>query len=198
MYPWGVPKLWTETIEEHRHDVRAAILEATWALVTEQGLTAVKMSQVAERTGIGRATLYNYFPDVESILLAWHERHVAHHLEQLQKVRDRTGDPHQRLEVVLTEYATIAQHRGLHALDLVNLLHQDRHVTGAQQQLMELICDLLTEAVAAGDVRDDIAPEELAQYCMHALTAASRLTSEAATARLVAVTLAGLRSPTER
>ena len=59
-------------------------------------------------------------------------------------------------------------------------------------------CDLLVEAVAAGDVRDDIAPQELTQYCLHALTAASSLTSKAALARLVAVTLAELRAPTER
>ena len=38
------------------------------------------MSQIAEQTGIGRATLYKYFPDVEAILLAWHERQVTGHL----------------------------------------------------------------------------------------------------------------------
>jgi hypothetical protein len=34
-------------------------------------------------SGIGRATLYTYFPNVESILAVWHERHVASHLAQL-------------------------------------------------------------------------------------------------------------------
>jgi AcrR family transcriptional regulator len=37
------------------------------------------MSQIAAETGIGRATLYKYFPDVEAILVAWHERQVAEH-----------------------------------------------------------------------------------------------------------------------
>lgn len=188
-----MPKLWNATVEEHRQDVRKAILDATWSLITEKGLPAVKMSHVAERTGIGRATLYKYFPDVESILLAWHDRHVSHHLERLQTIRDQGGDARHRLEAVLSEYATIAQRRGLHAADLVVLLHRDRHVTEAQQQLMELIRALLIDAVLAGEVRDDVTSEELAQYCMHALTAASSVTSEAALARLVAVTLAGLR-----
>jgi hypothetical protein len=31
-------------------------------------------------SGIGRATLCKYFPNVESILAVWHERHVASHL----------------------------------------------------------------------------------------------------------------------
>jgi hypothetical protein len=42
-------------------------------------------------------------------------------------------------------------------------------------------------------VRDDIGPDELANYCVHALTAAGSLPSTAAVRRLVTVTLAGLR-----
>ncbi|WP_372497076.1 hypothetical protein [Streptomyces shenzhenensis] len=52
---------------------------------------------------------------------------------------------------------------------------------------------LLTEAAEAGELRDDVAPTELASYCPHALTAAGGLPSEAAVHRLVTVTLAGLR-----
>jgi hypothetical protein len=69
------------------------------------------------------------------------------------------------------------------------------HVTEAQQQVHDMIDDLLTEAAETGDVRGDIAPEELARYCLYALGAASRLPSEAAVRRLVSVTLAGLRPP---
>jgi hypothetical protein len=56
-----------------------------------------------------------------------------------------------------------------------------------------LIRDLLTEAAETGDLRDDIPPDELASYCLHALEAASSMSSKAAVSRLVAVTLAGLR-----
>jgi hypothetical protein len=52
---------------------------------------------------------------------------------------------------------------------------------------------LLTEAAANGDLRDDVSPDELAGYCLHALGAARTLPSKAAVRRLVAVTLAGLR-----
>lgn len=56
-----------------------------------------------------------------------------------------------------------------------------------------MLKDLLTKAAAAGHVRDDVAPGELASYCLHALAAAGSLPSEAAVRRLVTVTLAGLR-----
>src|SRR6266581_7444580 len=100
-----VPKLWNDTIEEHRRAVRDATLDTTAALVAERGLASVTMSQIAERTGIGRATLYKYFPDVEAILVAWHERQVAGHLEHLAEVRDRAGDSGARLKAVLEGYA---------------------------------------------------------------------------------------------
>ena len=68
-------------------------------------------------------------------------------------------------------------------------------VTAAQEQVHDMIKDLLIEAAETGDVRDDVAPEELAIYCLHALAAASSLPSKAAVRRLVTVTLAGLRPP---
>jgi hypothetical protein len=58
-----------------------------------------------------------------------------------------------------------------------------------------LLRDVLRDAAQAGEVRDDVAPDELAAYCLHALRAAGSLPSEASVRRLVTVTLAGLRPP---
>jgi AcrR family transcriptional regulator len=193
-----MPNLWKETMEAHRVAVRDAILDTTWALVAEHGLTSVTMSQIAEKTGIGRATLYKYFPDVEAILLAWHERHVSGHLQYLAEVREQAGDARERLEAVLEAYALISHERFSHehpGTELAVFLHRGEHVVQAQQQLIDLIRDQLIEAAETDDVRDDIAPEELASYCLHALAAARSLPSKAAVRRLVTVTLAGLRPP---
>jgi len=193
-YTRGVPKLWNDTVEAHRREVRDAILDTTAALVDRHGLLSVTMSQIAENTGIGRATLYKYFPDVEAILRAWHERQIDHHLTQLAVARDQAGTPGERLEAVLSAYASIAHEtHGHNDTELAALLHRDEQVTRAEQHLREMIRGLLTEAQKAGDVRDDVAPEELTSYCLHALTAAGRLRSKAAVARLVDVILAGVR-----
>ena len=186
-----MPKLWTETIEAHRRAVREATLDTTAALVAEHGLASVTMSQIAGETGIGRATLYKYFPDVEAILVAWHERQIARHLGYLAHVRDQAGGPGERLEAVLGAYAFINHEH--HGTELAALLHRGEHVARARQQLQAFVQDLLTEAAQAGDVRDDVAPAELASYCLHAVTAASGLPSKAAVHRLVQVTMSGLR-----
>jgi AcrR family transcriptional regulator len=194
-YAEQVPKLWNETIEAHRRAVRDATLDTTAALVAEHGLAAVSMSQIAERTGIGRATLYKYFPDVEAILLAWHERQVAQHLEHLAQVRDQAGDPSTRLEAVLEAYAFLHHDvRSARGTQLAAFLHRDEHVVRAQQHLHGFVKHLLIEAAGA-DVRSDVPPDELVEYCLHALMAATALPSKAAVRRLVALTLAGLRPP---
>jgi AcrR family transcriptional regulator len=190
-----VPRLWNETIEAHRRDVRDAILDTTAALVTEHGLRSVTMAQIAEQTGIGRATLYKYFPDVEAILVAWHDRHVASHLQHLTAARDAATDPGTRLHAVLAAYAHVVHGMShqRHGTDLTALVHRDEHVAQAQQQLHDLVHDVLTEATHTGDARADVTPDELATYCLHALAAAGDLTSTAAVGRLVALTLAGLQ-----
>jgi len=72
-------------------------------------------------------------------------------------------------------------------------LHRGEHVTQAQRHLLGFIADLLAQAAQAGDIRDDVAPAELAGYCLHALNAAASLPSQAAVERLMTVTIAGLR-----
>ncbi len=186
-----VPKLWTDTIEAHRQAVREATLDSTATLVAEHGLSAVTMSRIAEETGIGRATLYKYFPDVEAIMTAWHERHITQHLQQLAAVRDQAAPPTARLEAVLRHYAEISYQRN--DTELAALLHRGEHVVRAQHQLRDLIRDLLIEGAKTGELRDDVAPDELATYCLHALTAAGNLPSKAAVQRLLEVTLSGLR-----
>lgn len=189
-----MPKLWNETIDTHRAAVRTAVLDTTAALVAEHGPTSVTMSQIAKEAGIGRATLYKYFPDVEAILLAWHERQITEHLGHLSDVRDQAGAPGERLEAVLKAFALIAhESRGHRDTEVAALLHRGPHVTHAQQQLHDMIKSLLTEGAQAGGLRDDIAPDELANYCLHALTAAGNLPSKAAVHRLVTITMAGMR-----
>jgi AcrR family transcriptional regulator len=195
-YTHAVPKLWSETIEAHRRDVRQAILDTTAALAAEHGLLSVTMSQIAEETGIGRATLYKYFPDVESILFAWHEQQITSHLQELEEVRDRGGTALERLEGVLERFARISQeNRGHHDSELARFLRRDENVARAQDRVQRLIAELIVEGAHAGDLRHDVPPDELATYCVQALSAAASLQSRAAVRRLVDVTLSGLTQP---
>jgi AcrR family transcriptional regulator len=186
-----VPRLWEHTVEAHRRAVRDAAVDAAAALVAERGLVSVTMTEVARRTGIGRATLYKYFSDVESILIAWHERQVGRHLERLIAVRDEAGDASRRVRAVLETYALLASQTP--HTDLATVLHRGEHALRAQLKVRHVITDVLADGVRAGVVRDDIPVAELARYCLHALSAAATLGSNDTVERLVTVTLAGLK-----
>jgi AcrR family transcriptional regulator len=196
-----VPRLWSETIESHRRAVRDAALDAAAEVATRRGLASTTMSEIAEAAGIGRATLYKYFADVESVLLAWHERQVSSHLAELEEVRDR-AHPARRLDAVLEAYALHQRERAGSAL--TPFLHpepsqhrpggheDDGHLREAHQHLSDLVTELITDRVRDGAIRDDVPPRELATYCLHALSAAAALKSTAAVSRLCTVVLAGI------
>ncbi|HZJ10721.1 MAG TPA: hypothetical protein VFD39_13560, partial [Trueperaceae bacterium] len=134
---------------------------------------------------------YKYFADAEALLLAWHERQVSNHLDRLTEIRDGTDAVDERLEKVLEAFALIAHEHPVG--ELVSHLHHQEHVMHAQQRLHDFIRKLLSEAVESGVVRNDVAPDELANYCLHSLTAASHMPSRDGVRRLVTVTLTGLR-----
>lgn len=194
LYDAMVPSRWDETMDAHRQGVREAILDATWGLVDEHGLLSVTMAQVAEHAGVGRATLYKYFPNVEAILVAHHDRHVAGHLQQLRSIADDVREePEERLNSLLHAYGFICfQRRGHGSHELLALLHRHEHVVDAEEQIRGLFRDALVRVADANGLRAQASPDELAYYCLHALGAAGSVRSEAAVARLVAVTLRGL------
>lgn len=189
-----MPKLWTGTIEKHREQVRAAVISATAALVADRGLRGVTMSRIAEDSGIGRATLYKYFPDVESILAAWHEDQVGGHLESLASLAHQDGSPDSRLRAVLEAFAVMTYKSAQHSngADLMAMAHRSDHVMRAEAHLQGLFSALIQEGARAGLLRSDVAAGELATYSLSALSAARRLGSVAAVRRLVAVIMTGL------
>lgn len=194
VYAIGMPKIWSRTIEAHRDAVREATIAATAALVTQHGLSGVTMSQIAKDTGIGRATLYKYFPDVESILVAWHDQRIDAQLTELVRVRDRTDGAGARLDTVLTSYAKAIRTAHPPADPAAGTLHRGAHVATAHQRLHEFVRELIADAAAVGDLPGDAHADELADFCLHALEAA-RGRNPAAVRRLVRATLAGLGAP---
>ena len=192
-----MPKIWSQTIEAHRDAVREATIKATAALVAAHGLTGVTMSQIAKQTGIGRATLYKYFADVDSILRAWHERQVDEHLERLVQVRDGAVGAAERLQAVLDAYAQATSHRQAHDGNAAEALHRSDHVDAAHERLHGFVRELIEDAASAGAARRDVPADELTLYALHALAAASSLSDPAAVRRLVRTVLRGLGSDDE-
>jgi AcrR family transcriptional regulator len=131
-YTRSVPQLWEDAVGQHRTATRDAALQAAGALIAEHGLAGVTMAQVAQRAGIGRATLYKHFADLGAVVTAWHHRRIAEHLAALSEVRVQPGTAVERLEAVLRAWAGIVRESGSHqGSELAVLLHRDPHVEQA-------------------------------------------------------------------
>ena len=55
---------------EGQDATRERIVEATAALHSEQGVAATSYLQIAERAGVGAATVYRHFPTLGSLVMA--------------------------------------------------------------------------------------------------------------------------------
>jgi AcrR family transcriptional regulator len=68
---------------EDKEQRRNAILDAAEKLFLKHPERMASVSEVAAAAGLGKGTVYLYFPSKEEMLLALHERHVAHFFANL-------------------------------------------------------------------------------------------------------------------
>ncbi len=86
------------------------ILTATAHILTEAGYAKASTNRIAERAGISIGSLYQYFPNKESLVTALRARHVSNMMAVIEsKLRDHFDAP---IAVVLPEIvkASIAAH----------------------------------------------------------------------------------------
>lgn len=67
---------------------RRNIIRAGVDLMIEKGFKSATMREIARRSKIGEATIYNYFPTKESILFAYYEDHFICCTEKLKEIED--------------------------------------------------------------------------------------------------------------
>jgi AcrR family transcriptional regulator len=87
-----------------------AILEATTHILTQEGYEKANTNRIAERAGISIGSLYQYFPNKESLMAALMERHSSEIAELVEsKLKDLFDAP---LETAIPELvkAVIAAH----------------------------------------------------------------------------------------
>jgi AcrR family transcriptional regulator len=178
-----MPRIWADTIDTHRRQVNDAILDATAELIAEQGPLSVAMSAIAERAGIGRATLYKYFPDVESILIAWHTRDFSEHLERLQALSQAEAVTlNDLVAFVRVQRRDHPRHKGTDVLGpLVHSLAGSHGVLEAaiEPEIVAVLTDLLARLARQKEVRDDQDPELLARWVLYAVHAPPDLDDQA-------------------
>jgi AcrR family transcriptional regulator len=89
--PLGKTGKGEQTIRKHKARQIARIVEAAMQLIHAEGLGGLNISGIAAAAGVTRQTVYNYFPDVESILIQALDAHASaarQHLDEVLKDAD--------------------------------------------------------------------------------------------------------------
>lgn len=170
------------------------IIMATLALIAEDGLGSLTMMQIAEAAGVARQTLYNHYPDIDSIVaeaIGRHNRESTEMLEAVMRVVDR---PEDKLEQLVRHSVSIGAHAH-HAPGIEHGLS-----AGARATLREYddaldmrIRELLEDGQESGSFRADLSPDVDAALIRHMLDGLGEQ-SAAAPDDAAAIAIAGSRT----
>jgi len=87
-------------LTESREDKKARIMEAAISVFSRKGFPGATMDDVASEAGLGKGTLYLYFPSKEDLLkeILAGGLHILR--KRLQEIADDTGSARERLEAM--------------------------------------------------------------------------------------------------
>lgn len=83
------------------------VLDCTWELIREAGLSGVTVRRVAERVGFSEAALYRHFPSKQALLLALLDRLADRLLEPLDRIARQDSPAAERLRQILFHHVGV-------------------------------------------------------------------------------------------
>src|SRR5712664_1239826 len=154
-----------EPVRKPRADAirnRERVLEAAKAVFSAGGPEA-SLEAVARRAGVGIGTLYRHFPTREALFEAVYRREVQQ-LSELAEQLKSEADPVDALRRWLrSNVEFVATKKGMSAALALAVQSSSELHAFSFDRLTKAIGALLDRAVAAGEIRSDISPEDIQQ-----------------------------------
>lgn len=85
---------------EHK-DVPEAILDATGTLLERYGYKKMTVDDIAQEAGIGKGTIYSYFPSKQEVALSWIGRQNGRLFDELSAIADGVDSQEDKLRKIL-------------------------------------------------------------------------------------------------
>jgi AcrR family transcriptional regulator len=199
--PSGIKPLDEKGSRKPRADAarnRERVLEAAKTVFSAGGPEA-SLEAVARTAGVGIGTLYRHFPTREALFEAVYRREV----QQLADLAERLKEEEQPVEALRqwmrSNVRFVATKKGMSAALALAAYKPSDLFSYSFDQLTRAAGGLLDRAVAAGDIREDISPEDLIRALVGMCYMHDQPGWQKSVLRLVDVFIDGLRSrPTKR
>lgn len=147
--------------QRRRAQTRIEIARAALQLFLEKGFDAVTAAEIAARSGVSRATFFNYFPRKE-LILAEFARSRAERVERLLESHPRLRPA--RLVELFSGFGRENESQLMSARALIPPLAARPCVQDAVRPLQERVISRIASALAAsGSLRAGVAPRTFAE-----------------------------------
>jgi AcrR family transcriptional regulator len=170
------------------------LLEAARTVFSAGGPEA-SLEAVARAAGVGIGTLYRHFPTREALF----EAVYRHEVKQLANLAERLSKGGTQPVEALRQWMRsvvrfVATKKGMSAALALAIAKDSDLVSSSSDQLAQAIGMLLEHAIAAGEIRDDVSPEDLLRTIVGMCYTHDQPGWQKNVLRLVDVFVDGLRS----
>jgi AcrR family transcriptional regulator len=187
------------TIRRPRADAirnRERVLEAAKAVFSAGGPDA-SLEAVAERAGVGIGTLYRHFPTREALFEAVYRREVQHLSELAEQLKSEAAPVEALRRWLRSNVEFVATKKGMLAALALTVHGSSELYAHTFDRLTNAVGALLDRAVAAGEIRGDISPEDLLRALVGMCYMHDQPGWQKSVLRLVDVFVDGLRVQTK-
>jgi len=171
---------------------RERVLEAAKVVFSAGGAEA-SLEAVARAAGVGIGTLYRHFPTREALFEAVYRREVQQ-LADLAEQLKQDAKPIDALRQWMRSIVKfVATKKGMSAALTLAVDKNSKLFSSSADRLAQTVGGLLDRAIAAGEIRDDISPEDLLRAVVGMCYMHDQPGWQTSVSRLVDVFVDGLR-----
>src|SRR5258708_31040349 len=139
---------------------RERVLEAAKVVFSAGGAEA-SLEAVARAAGVGIGTLYRHFPTREALFEAVYRREVQQLADQAEQLK-REAEPTEALRQWMRSIVRfVATKKGMSAALALVAYKNSELLSYSFDRLTRAVGGLLDRAMATGEIRDDVSPEDL-------------------------------------
>ena len=139
---------------------RERVLEAA-KVVFSAGGAGASLEAVARAAGVGIGTLYRHFPTREALFEAVYRREVQQLADLAEQLKQEAKPIDALRQWMRSIVKFVATKKGMSAALTLAVDKNSKLFSSSADRLARTVGGLLDRAIAAGEIRDDVSPEDL-------------------------------------